>query len=77
MDISLFLFSVAMFFQPVDLQTVKPVDQLHCDYLGVQYPVGQKLTIGTGGKITQKQCVPFKTEGALSHIVTWVEVKKS
>lgn len=83
MDISLVLFSVAMFFQPVDLQAVDPQAQTSCEYLGVQYPVGQKLTIGKNGKIKHQKCLPVaanalanyvEQETFVLHSVSWVEV---
>ncbi|VUD59507.1 hypothetical protein TDB9533_02695 [Thalassocella blandensis] len=73
MDVSLILFSVAMFFQPVDMHTVSAHAEQHCQYLGVQYPVGQKIMVSTKGQIFHKECKTYKADDNLRLAAHWVE----
>lgn len=73
MDISLILFSVAMFFQPVEIQQAPAVHGLQCEYLGVDYPVGQKMMVSTKGQIIHQECKTYTPDQSVQLAVHWVE----
>lgn len=77
MDVSLILFSVAMFFQPVEMHGIAAPTEQHCQYLGVQYPVGQKIMVSTKGHIFHKECKTYKSAEQVQLAAHWVEDHQS
>ncbi len=80
MDISLFLFSAALFVQPelkpTEIEPLQDAAVLHCEFLGVDYPVGQKIIVSKNGSISHKRCMPYsESKNTASQIVGWVELR--